>query len=219
MKKINLPAVLFLLFGGSVLLSGCQRAYYGTMEALGHPKRELLVDRVASARDSQTEAKEQFESALEQFSSVLNFSGGELEEKYKQLNAEFERSETKAKKVKKRIGDVENVAEALFDEWTSELEDYSSDKLRRASERKLEQTRKRYTQLINAMHRAEEKTGPVLSAFRDQVLFLKHNLNARAIASLHDELANVEAEIGSLIKEMEVSIAEADKFISAMAAE
>jgi len=95
----------------------------------------------------------------------------------------------------------------------------SSDKLRRASERKLEQTRKRYTQLINAMHRAEEKTGPVLSVFRDQVLFLKHNLNARAIASLHEELANVEAEIGSLIKEMEVSIAEADKFISAMAAE
>ena len=219
MKKINFLAVLFLMFGGSVLLSGCQKAYYGTMEALGHPKRELLVKRVAGARDSQAEAKEQFESALEQFSSVLNFSGGELEEKYKQLNAEFERSETKAKKVKKRIGDVENVAEALFDEWAAELEEYSSDKLRRASERKLEQTRKRYTQLINAMHRAEEKTGPVLSAFRDQVLFLKHNLNARAIASLHDELANVEAEIGSLIKEMEVSIAEADKFISAMTAE
>jgi hypothetical protein len=35
---------------------------------------------------------------------------------------------------------------------------------------------------------------------------------------LHEELANVETEIGSLIKEMEVSIAEADKFISAMSA-
>ncbi|MHC4122247.1 MAG: DUF2959 family protein [Planctomycetota bacterium] len=74
----------------------------------------------------------------------------------------------------------------------------------------------RDAQLINAMKRAETKIEPVLSAFRDQVLFLKHNLNAQAIASLHDELASVEADIASLIKEMEASIAEANAFIEAM---
>ena len=114
------------------------------------------------------------------------------------------------------IGDVENVAEALFEEWESELEQYTNNNLRRASERKLKQTRSRYVSLISAMKRAEEKIGPVLFAFRDQVLFLKHNLNTAAVASLHDELASVETDIASLIKEMEASIAEADAFIAAM---
>jgi sugar-specific transcriptional regulator TrmB len=200
-------------------LSGCQSAYYKTMEAFGHHKRDLLVDRVEDTRDAQQEAKEQFQSALEKFSAVMNFSGGELEEKYNELKTELERSESKAKSVRKHIGDVENVADALFDEWESELNQYSNDNLRRVSEQKLEQTRQRYSQLIEAMRRAESKIDPVLLAFRDQVLFLKHNLNAQAIASLHDEFASVEADIASLIKEMEVSIAEADEFIKAMANE
>ena len=70
--------------------------------------------------------------------------------------------------------------------------------------------------LIDAMKRVENKIDPVLSAFRDQVLFLKHNLNAQAIASLKSELASVEDDVAALIKEMEASIAEADKFIKTM---
>ena len=215
MKSVlNLFLVLFLF-----ALAGCQSAYFKTMEAFGHHKRDLLVDRVEDTRDAQQDAKEQFESALEKFSSVMNFSGGKLEEKYKELKTELERSESKAKAVRKNIGDVEDVSNALFKEWESELSQYTNDNLRHASELKLEQTRQRYIRLIGAMKRAEAKIEPVLSAFRDQVLFLKHNLNAQAIASLQDELASVKADIASLIKEMEISIAEADAFIKAMANE
>jgi septal ring factor EnvC (AmiA/AmiB activator) len=199
--------------------AGCQNIYYDTMEAFGYHKRDLLVSSVQDARDAQQDAKEQFKSALEKFSEVVDFRGGKLEEKYKQLKTELEKSESKAKAVKKHISDVENVAKALLDEWKSELEQYTNENLRRASEQKLVQTQQRYSQLIGAMKRADSKVGPVLLVFRDQVLFLKHNLNAQAIASLHDELASVEADITSLIKEMEASIAEADAFIKAMAKE
>jgi Skp family chaperone for outer membrane proteins len=222
-KEINMKkgvfCLLMYLIVTALFLTGCQSAYYKTMEAFGYHKREILVDRVEDARDAQEDAKEQFQSALEKFSAVVDFSGGQLEEKYKELKAELESSESKAKKVSKRIGNVEDVAEALFDEWESELSQYTNDNLRQSSEQKLGQTRQRYLQLIDAMKRAEAKIDPVLSAFRDQVLFLKHNLNAQAIASLHDELASVEAEIASLIKEMEASIAEADSFIKAMGRE
>ncbi len=67
--------------------------------------------------------------------------------------------------------------------------------------------------MIRAMRRAESKMDPVLSAFNDQVLFLKHNLNAKAVASLKGELASVETDIAALIREMESSIAEANEFI------
>jgi hypothetical protein len=68
------------------------------------------------------------------------------------------------------------------------------------------------------MRRAEDKMQPVLNAFRDQVLFLKHNLNARAIAALEGTVASLEAEVATLILDMEASIEEANRFIDEMGA-
>jgi hypothetical protein len=199
-------AVIFLLFG-------CESTYYKTMETMGYHKRDILVDRVEDARDAQEEAKTQFESALEKFSSVLGFHGGDLEEKYDQLKDEYDESVIKADAVRSRIAAVENVAEDLFAEWQEELNQYTSSSLRRSSARKLKETKSKYAQLIGAMKRAERKIDPVLSAFHDQVLYLKHNLNAQAIASLQSELASIETDVARLIKEMEASIKEANSFI------
>jgi hypothetical protein len=202
-------AVIFLLFG-------CESTYYKTMETMGYHKRDIMVDRVEDARDAQEEAKAQFESALEKFSSVLGFHGGNLEEKYDQLKDEYDESVIKADAVRSRIAAVENVAEDLFAEWQEELNQYTSSSLRRSSARKLRETKQKYAQLMGAMKRAEKKIDPVLSAFHDQVLYLKHNLNAQAIASLQSELASIETDVARLIKEMEASIKEADSFITLM---
>ncbi len=198
------------------LLGGCQKVYYGTMEKFGVHKRDILVDRVTDARDAQHEAKEQFASALEEFTSVIHFDGGDLEAKYALLKSEYDKSESKADEVGERIDDVERVAKALFNEWEKELDEYSSPSLRKSSETKLKQTQQRYATLMAAMRQAESKIEPVLAAFKDQVLFLKHNLNAKAIASLQDELTVVENEIAILVREMEKSINEADVFIREM---
>ena len=203
----------------SFLLSGCQTAYYGAMEKVGYHKRDILTDRIEDARDSQEDAKEQFQSALERFSSVIQFEGGDLQEKYDTLNREFKRCEARSDEVSDRIRAVEDVSGALFEEWEDELSQYSSASLRRSSEQKLRKTRQEYNKLIIAMKRAEKKIDPVLSTFRDQVLFLKHNLNAQAISSLRDELAIVEADVSVLVREMESSIQAADTFIHSMAQE
>jgi len=201
------------------LLAGCKGTYYSAMEKLGYHKRDLLVDRVQDARDAQEQAKSQFQSALDQFSAVVGFEGGELEKTYKRLNTELERSEDRAQAVHKRIEDVQEVAKALFREWEAELSEYTNASLRNLSKQRLEQTQDRYARLINAMERAEARIDPVLAAFRDQVLFLKHNLNAQAVASLEDELASVRTDVSSLLKAMEFSIAEANDFIKAMSQE
>lgn len=209
-------AARWMLPAALLVMSGCQTAYYSTMEKFGVHKREILVDRVGEARDAQEEAKEQFKSALERFSAVLGFKGGDLQEKYDQLSKEFERSEDRAGEVRDRIAKVEDVAEALFDEWQDELDQYTNAGLKRSSQQKLTETKRQYAQLIQAMKRAERKIEPVLNAFRDQVLYLKHNLNARAIASLKGELAGVENNVAALIRDMERSIREADRFIQSM---
>ena len=197
-------------------LIGCESTYYKTMETMGYHKRDIMVDRVQDARDAQEEAKDQFESALEQFSTVLNFQGGELEEKYDRLKTEYDASEKQAQNVRLRIEEVEDVAADLFAEWQAELDQYTSSSLRKSSARKLAETKRQYAKLIGAMKRAERKIDPVLNAFRDQVLYLKHNLNAQAIASLQSELVSIESDVARLIKEMEASIKEANAFIASM---
>ncbi|GAB4107993.1 MAG: DUF2959 domain-containing protein [Phycisphaeraceae bacterium] len=199
-----------------VSLASCSRVYYGTWEALGVHKRDIMVDRVESARDDQEAAKEQFASALERFSAMFQFEGGDLEARYKALKSELEASEAKAEAVSDRIDAVEDVAEALFREWQAELEQYTNADLRSASEQQLRKTRARYDQMISAMRKAESKMQPVLAAFRDQVLFLKHNLNARAIASIQGTAGELESDVTRLISEMEASIREANAFIEAM---
>jgi len=198
------------------LAAGCGRMYYGAMEKAGIEKRELLVGRVQDARASQEEAKEQFQSALEQFQAVVEVPPSELEAAYKRLRSANERCRSRSGEVSERIDSVENVSEALFREWRAELGSYSDASLRAASERQLGETRRRYEGMIAAMRRAESAMQPVLARFNDQVLFLKHHLNAQAIASLEGELGRIQADVAQLVREMEASIAEADEFIAGM---
>lgn len=210
-----LTRLLALALLGLTLVA-CQSAYYGTMERFGVHKRDILVDRVERAQEAQQEGQEQFESALEQFRSVRDFDGGELQEIYNRLNAEFEASEAAAERIRNRVASVEDVAEDLFDEWTDELELYSSDSLRRDSEAQLRATRQRYERLMTAMRRVESSLDPVLDTLRDNVLYLRHNLNSQAIASLQGELDTINTDVERLIRDMQEAIRESREFIEGM---
>ncbi len=207
--QLILIAVLLLPF-----LGGCSKAYYGAMEKVGIHKRDILIDRVEDARDAQSEAQEQFKSALEQFGAVVHIENSNLKIAYEKLNTEYEDSERAAAKVSERIDKVESVADALFDEWEDELKLYKSADLRRSSQRKLQDTKTRYNEMLVSMHRAEKSMEPVLRSFRDNVLFLKHNLNAQAVGSLRSEFSTLKGEIDGLIKKMNVAIETSNQFIS-----
>lgn len=203
----------WLLMSILLIIGGCSSLYYDAMEKLGIEKREILVDRVGDARDAQNEAQETFRSALERFQSVVSSPDTELKERYEKINDAYSDSEAIAEEVRDRIDAVEEVSDALFDEWEDELDRYESTSLRQSSERKLNETRKQYSLLIDRTHKAEERMDPVLQAFEDQVLFLKHNLNAQAIGSLEGELGRIRQDVDALIRNMEQSIAESEAFI------
>jgi len=212
----GLLPVFFAILLGAV---GCSSAYYGAMEKIGVHKRDIMVDRVKEARDTQEEAKQQFLTAMEQFKSVVRFQGGDLEKEYNKLKATLERTEAEAAAVRDRIDAVEDVSVALFSEWRSEIKQYSSDRLREASRRKYDITKTKYDALMEAMKRAESKLEPALVPLRDQVLFMKHNLNARAISGLSSEVVSVQTQVDQLVRDTEDAVAQADSFIASMQAE
>lgn len=199
-----------------LMLTACSTMYLEALEKVGIPKRDVMVSRVEKARDTQEETKEQFKSALEQFTAATNFDGGDLEATYKRLNDAYEASVAKAEEVRSRITDIESVSEALFTEWKQEITQYSSAAMKQNSQKKLNTTQTHYRQLIKSMKQAEAKIEPILTVFNDQVMFLKHNLNARAIASLKGELSTIKSDVSALVVSMEQSINEANAFISTM---
>lgn len=209
----------FLFSAGILAMIGCSSVYYGTMESLGVHKRDIMVDRVKEARDTQNETKQQFLTAMEQFKSVVNFQGGDLEKQYNQLNNTLQKSESKANEVRKRISSVESVSDALFAEWKAEIKKYNNDTLRNLSQQKFDRAKSKYTELIASMKKAETKLEPALIPLRDQVMFMKHNLNAKAIAGLSDEVVGVQTNVDELIRDIESAIAQADSFIASLQTE
>jgi predicted nucleic acid-binding Zn-ribbon protein len=190
--------------------------YYGAMEKMGVHKRDIMVDRVKAARDTQDDAKKQFLTAMEQFKSVVNFQGGDLENEYNRFNGTLKKTEAEAARVRERIHAVEDVSSALFSEWRSEIKQYNSDTLRKSSQRKYDLTKIKYKELIEAMRQAEAQLEPALIPLRDQVLFMKHNLNARAIAGLDSEVDSIQANVDRLVHDMDGAIAQADSFIASL---
>lgn len=208
--------VFFILLFCALFAGGCSKTYYSAMDKVGVHKRDILVDRVTGARDSQAEAQQQFKSALEHFGSVVNLENTDLKKAYERLDKEYTKCEKASDKVSDRIDKVENVSDALFDEWEDELKLYENKELRQSSKKQLQETKSSYKGMLASMHAAEKSMEPVLKTFRDNVLFLKHNLNAQAIGSLQSEFSSLEKDIDGLIQKMNTAIEQSNTFIAQM---
>lgn len=212
MKQLTSIALCCL----ALAMGGCESMKYSALEKVGIHKRDILIDRIEDTQEAQEEGQEQFKSALEQFRSVVAFDGGELERMYQKFDDEYHACEDAANDISEHIDSVESVADALFNEWQNELNEYQNAKLRRASEKQLNDTKQRYRQILGAMRQSERAVQPVLAILHDNVLFLKHNLNARAVGSLRGELANIDREIAQLTQSMQRSITESQRFIDSL---
>ena len=208
MKRLTICLLLI-----APLLISCNSLYFSALEKIGIEKRDLFIKRIKSARDSQVDAKEQFKSALDEYRSVISVDGGDLERKYDQLSAVLERSEASAEEVKTKVIRVRDVAVSLFAEWNSELDDYTNQELRRDSENKLQRAKMEYAEMMGSMKIASDRLEPALKPLRDNVLYLKHNLNAKAIMALNSEVLKVEEKVDILIEELTRSIEDADEYV------
>jgi hypothetical protein len=194
-------------------LSACQSTYYSVWEKLGKEKRHLLRDKVSEVQSEQEKASEEFKDVLTQIKELYGFEGGELEKFYNKVRDDHEDCVNRAEGIEKRIVQVAKIAQDLFAEWESEVDQISNKNLKAKSKKSLEETKIRYARLKKSMDKASSSMGPVLTHLNDYVLYLKHNLNAQAIGTLRKEVARIEISVKELVRDMENSISEADLFL------
>jgi hypothetical protein len=202
-----------LLLLAVLCVTGCRSLYYSAWEKLGKEKRDLLVSKVKQVRDGQEAATEQLKDALTRLQEAYGVQGTQLESFYKKLQGDYEDSKSKADNVRQRIKQMDQIAQDLFVEWDKEAHSIQTASLREGSLSQLQQTKTRYAALYDASTRAERSIDPVLTKLRDYVLALKGSLNAQAMGALQGEATRIQADIQSLIEDMNASILQAEKFL------
>ena len=205
-----------LIVAASLLAGGCASVQYSALEKVGIHKRDILVDRVEDARDAQHDTREEVISAYDELKALIGYDGGELESRYKRLDKAVERSRDARDELDDRLESIDRVSDDLFEEWEAELDLYTSDKLRADQAGKLRLARSQYAELRKRMQTARNRVNPVMAILEDNVLFLKHSLNAQALSALREQADKLEGEVDVLIREMQLAIDEADAFIASM---
>lgn len=208
---------LVLFLPSFLLLSSCNLLYYAAMEKLGREKRDILVKRILTVKKDQQETEEQLKSTLDAFKEVTGFDGGNLEKTYNRLHDSLERCQDRAKGLHDHVNSVDDVAKRMFSEWKGEVKDMRNITLKRQSQTLLTNAQRQHSGYMRQMRATEAKIKPVLQAFNDQVVFLKHNLNARAISSLKKTSADLDVQANDLIREINESSSEADQYIKTLA--
>lgn len=216
MKK----CAFFTIAAASLALIGCQsminkaknEAKYSAYEMVGVEKRDLFKKEVKKVQASQEDTSEAFKDALEKLQKIYSFDGGNLERQYKSLNSSYEDAQEEVAAVHERVKILETTAEDLFKEWDGEIQEMSAADLRRKSSENLRVTRQHYSQFHASLKKSEKSMDPVLQKLKDHVLYMKHNLNAKAIAGLKVESNKIQNDIAALIKSMNESIAQAENF-------
>ena len=202
----------------ALLLSGCHSTYYKAMSTLGKEKRDILVSRIKDAKKDQDQTKQKLQTTMESFQALTGFKGGSLEKSYKRLNSDYESAASQAGKLHEKIQSIDQVSNDLFKEWQGEISAMDNGKLKSQDTVMLRNAKTRQATYMRAMHRTEDQIEPVLKAFHDQGLFLKPNLNARAIGSLKNTSAGLQSDVAGLVQSIDSSSQEADKLISSLAA-
>jgi hypothetical protein len=213
MKRLMLASLLLVSL---MTFSSCRNTMYSAYEKVGIYKRDLLKKRVVAARDEEKGAQQEFKDALTRLKELSGFEGGELEKRYRKLQSDYDDAAARVTAVHTRVQAVETVAGDLFAEWDKENREIETASLRQVSRQQLNDTRRRYDEMLVALKKSEQSMDPVLHKLHDYVLALKHTLNAQAVAALGGESAKIQADVARLIEDMNTSIARADEFIRQM---
>ncbi len=198
---LHVLLVLVLVF----MISGC---------GSDREKRHLLKDEIKDVKKSQEKAEDEFKDALTRIKELYDYKDGNLEEYYEKLKQSYDDCNNRSVEIEKRILVVTKIADAHFLEWKMELKEIKDPELRNKSKSSLSTTRLKFKKLEKTLNDVAKRMHPILAKLNDYVLYLKHNLNAKAVAdSLGGQIMSIETDIIKLIEEMNKSIRETEIFI------
>ena len=123
---------------------------------------------------------------------------GDAVEGHKELVRAIDDSEDQTDDLRKSVERMQAEAEPVFNQWTKDLEGYSNPEMRQRSQARLAAARERYDAVVAAVTPVLVECEAVNQTLGDHALFLKHDMNPAALATIQDDVKKVAKEAADL---------------------
>lgn len=198
-----------------VLGLGCQsESYMSSIALTGAESRDDVAVTVRKCLERQTACVAELTEARRMLLEVQGTGGDKPSASYQALRNQVNTCAKSVEAYERAIADVRSHSEGLFNTWSLELEQFSSDQMRASSAQRLEQARSGYALLDAEFSAILVQMDGLLDTHRDYVLFFNHNLAGEGTKEmLNEENERFEARMGQLTKDCEVSHGDAGVFM------
>ena len=182
----------------------------------GVKQTEKLVSKANDTVGSIRAAKQQIKDTLVAYNLLVGNKVEDPKKTYKDLQKGIENTDKKVADVDQKVAAMQKEADLLFADWASNLASISSEELRKRSEERLNETRERYNGILAAGDKAGKVFNPFIASLKDQVVYLGHDLNPSALASLKPDADKLNKEAEVLFKKIDETVDEASGYITSL---
>jgi len=157
----------------------------------GVNQTETLIKKGEQTVKAVTEAKQQLETTLANYNTIVDGKAADPKASYKDLGKAVKESEDRVANVSKQREEMDVEAAKLFASWKANMDVIGSPELKKKSQDRLEATQGRYGKIATAGKDARAEYDAFLGGLKDQITFLGHDLNPAALASLKPDAAKL----------------------------
>ena len=214
---MNQPHSLARTISGiAVIIFGT--ATVGFAQDEGVKQIQELIKKANAGVESINDTKAQLQKTMDAYNTVLAPDVKDRRDAYKKLQKEVNESEKKRAVVATRNGEMNVEAGKLFKTWEGSTAAIQDPELRKRSQDRLAQAKKRYSDIQANGQGAARLYTPFMKALQDQVTYLGHDLNASAVASLKPEADKLNVQAKELYSAIDKTTAAATSNISQLSA-
>ena len=177
------------------VLAGCS----STKQKVGLADVDSLMARVEKVHMETELSKEAVYDAILKMQPIFaaNFDG-DASDAFEVFAEATEQCQIQANNLRAHVAPMRSAADTVFDEWTTKLEEFTSQSMRQRSLLRLEATRERYAEVQEAAVAAQEAYDDLNRGMRDIVLFLGHDFNMEAVEEITEEAMTIRDQARSL---------------------
>ena len=204
-------------------ISGIALIIFGTVAVAfaqdeGVKQVQELIKKANAGVESINDTKAQLQKTMEAYNAVLAPDVKDRKDAYKKLQKEVTESEKKRAMVATRNGELNVEAGNLFKNWEASTAAIQDPELRKRSQDRLAQAKKRFSDIQANGQGAARLYTPFMKSLQDQVTYLGHDLNAGSVASLKPEADKLNAQAKELFSAIDKTTAAATSNISQLSA-
>lgn len=177
-----------------------------------------LLTRIERVQAETAVAKEAAHTALTELCTLVspNFKGDAATAFAKFLTA-AEASEEQGETLRDATEPMQDAAAEVFQRWTKDMESFGNSRMRQRSQTRLDETRTRFQSIVGASQAAQIALDAFHDDMRDHALFLRHDLNSTAVASLRGDVRELNDQVKGLDTRFDATTAAARAYVEAAA--